>query len=104
MISLTTVRTASVGEERAHRVFEVAGGDIGAEPGIVGKVPDHLVETLQAIYDAGSITSAALATRLGLNHTACNTRSTRLAKLGLIHRRIETAAPGGRQYTYERIV
>ena len=200
MISLTTVRTAPVGEERAHRVFEVAAGDfggklmvtrgtgravrealeaalwelpkggilyvdtrgvelmdysfadealgilasrsasgeyegrhlvlveedrdllenveaslrqrslamirvdeIGAEPGIVGSVPDHLVETLQAIYDAGSITNAALATRLGLNHTACNNRATRLAKLGLIHRRIETAAPGGRQYTYERI-
>ncbi len=77
--------------------------EIGAEPGIVGKVPDHLVETLQAIYDAGSITNAALATRLGLNHTACNNRATRLAKLGLIHRRTETAAPGGRQYTYERI-
>ena len=204
MISLTTVRTAPVVEERAHRIFEVAGGDfggklmvtrrtgravresleealegaleelpkggilyvdtrgvelmdysfadealgilasrfasgeygdrhlvlveedrdllenveaslrqrslamirvdeIGAEPAIVGKVPDHLVETLQAIYDAGSITNAALATRLGLNHTACNNRATRLAKLGLIHRRTETAAPGGRQYTYERI-
>jgi hypothetical protein len=200
MISLTTVRTAPVIEERAHRVFDVAGGDfgsklmvtrrtgravrealegaleelpkggilyvdtrgvelmdysfadealgilasrfasgeygdrhlvlveedrdllenveaslrqrslamirvdeIGAEPGIVGTVPDHLVETLQAIYDAGSITNAALATRLGLNHTACNNRATRLAKLGLIHRRTETAAPGGRQYTYERI-
>jgi hypothetical protein len=200
MISLTTVRTAPVVEERAHRVFEVAGGDfggklmvtrrtgravresleealeelprggilyvdtrgvelmdysfadealgilvsraasgeygdrhlvlveedrdllenveaslrqrslamirvdeIGAEPGIVGQVPDHLVDTLQAIYDAGSITNAALAARLDLNHTACNNRATRLAKLGLIHRRIETAAPGGRQYTYERI-
>jgi hypothetical protein len=200
MISLTTVRPVSVVEERAHRVFDVAGGDfgsklmvtrragravrealegaleelpkggilyvdtrgvelmdysfadealgiltsrfasgeygdrhlvlveedrdllenveaslrqrslamirvdeIGAEPGIVGTVPDHLVETLQAIYDAGSITNAALATRLGLNHTACNNRATRLAKLGLIHRRTETAAPGGRQYTYERI-
>jgi Winged helix-turn-helix DNA-binding len=201
MISLTTVRTGSVPEERAHRVFEVAGGDfggklmvtrstgrvvrealeetlaalpkggtlyvdtrgvelmdysfadealgilasraasgeygdrhlvlveedrdllenveaslrqrslamirvdeIGAEPGIVGEVPEHLVATLQAIYDAGSITNAALAARLGLNHTACNNRATRLAKLGLIHRRIETAAPGGRQYTYERVV
>ena len=77
--------------------------EIGAEPGIVDKVPDHLLETLQAIYDAGSITNAALAARLDLNHTACNNRATRLAKLGLIHRRIETAAPGGRQYTYERI-
>jgi hypothetical protein len=201
MISLTTVRMGSVPEERAHAVFEVAGGDfggklmvtrstgravrealeetlaalpkggtlyvdtrgvelmdysfadealgilasrvasgeygdrhlvlveedrdllenveaslrqrslamirvdkIGAEPSIVGEVPDHLVATLQAIYDSGSITNAALATKLGLNHTACNNRATRLAKLGLIHRRIETAAPGGRQYTYERVV
>jgi len=78
--------------------------EIGKEPSIVGEVPDHLVATLQAIYDAGSITNAALATKLGLNHTACNNRATRLAKLGLIHRRIETAAPGGRQYTYERVV
>lgn len=77
--------------------------EIGAEPAIVGRVPDHLVDTLQAIYDAGSITNAALAARLGLNHTACNNRATRLSKLGLIHRRTETAAPGGRQYTYERI-
>ena len=77
--------------------------EMGGEPGIVGKVPDHLVETLQAIYDAGSITNAALAAKLGLNHTACNNRATRLAKLGLIHRRVETAAPGGRQYAYERI-
>ena len=76
---------------------------MGAEPSIVGEVPEHLVETLQAIYDAGSISNAALAAKLGLNHTACNNRATRLAKLGLIHRKIETAAPGGRQYTYERI-
>ena len=77
--------------------------EVGVEPAIVGKVPDHLVDTLQAIYDAGTITNAALAARLGLNHTACNNRATRLSKLGLIHRRTETAAPGGRQYTYERI-
>jgi Winged helix-turn-helix DNA-binding len=78
--------------------------EVGGEPSIVGEVPDHLVATLQAIYDAGSITNAALAAKLGLNHTACNNRATRLAKLGLIHRHIQTAAPGGRQYTYERVV
>ena len=77
--------------------------EIGAEPKIVGELPEHLVETLNAIYEAGSITNAALAARLGLNHTAGNNRATRLAKLGLIRRRIETAAPGGRQYAYERI-
>src|SRR4028119_1370428 len=77
--------------------------EIGAEPGIVGKVPDHLVDTLQAIYDAGSIPNTALAAKLDLNNTACNNRATRLAKLGLIHRKTETAAPGGRPHASERI-
>ena len=44
-----------------------------------------------------------IAARLGLNHTAMNNRATRLFKLGLIHRRKNTAAPGGRQYSYEGI-
>src|SRR5215204_4535539 len=78
--------------------------EVGGEPGIVGKVPDHLVETLQAIYDAGSITNAALATKLGLNHTACNNRATRLAMFCMVQPHTETAAPGGRQYSYERVV
>ena len=67
--------------------------EVGESPGVVGKLPDHLVETLDMIYASGSITNADLAARLGLNHTACNNRGTKLAKLGLIHRRIETAAP-----------
>jgi hypothetical protein len=75
----------------------------GATPQIVGDVPDHLVDTLRVIYDAGSITNADLAAKLGLNHTACNNRATRLFKLGLIHRRKNTASPGGRQYSYEGI-
>jgi hypothetical protein len=76
----------------------------GGAPDIVGEVPEHLVETLHAIHVAGSITNADLAAKLGLNHTAMNNRATRLFKLGLIHRRKNTAAPGGRQYSYERIV
>jgi Winged helix-turn-helix DNA-binding len=75
----------------------------GASPQLVGEVPEHLVETLQTIQDAGSITNADLAAKLGLNHTACNNRATRLFKLGLIHRHKNTAAPGGRQYSYEGI-
>jgi len=77
--------------------------EVGGNPEILGEVPEHLVDTLRAIYDAGSITNANLATKLGLNHTACNNRATRLLKLGLIHRSKNTAAPGGRQYSYERI-
>ncbi len=75
----------------------------GAAPEIVGEVPEHLVETLRTIYDAGSITNADLAAKLGLNHTAMNNRATRLVKLGLIHRHKNTAAPGGRQYSYQGI-
>src|SRR5918998_4769653 len=75
----------------------------GGAPKIVGEVPDHLLETLHAIYGAGAITNADLAERLGINHTACNNRATKLFKLGLIHRRKNTAAPGGRQYSYEGI-
>lgn len=78
--------------------------EVGGEPVLVGEIPEHLVETLWVIQEKGSITNADLAKVLDLNHTACNNRATRLAKLGLIHRQIETAAPGGRQYTYERIV
>jgi hypothetical protein len=75
----------------------------GGIPDLVGSLPDHLVETLKAIYAGGPITNAALAARLGINHTACNNRAAKLARLGLIRRRVETAAPGGRQYTYEGI-
>jgi len=78
---------------------EEAGGEVS----VVGEVPEHLVATLEAINAAGSITNSELAERLGLNHTACNNRATRLAKLGLIQRRKNTAAPGGRQYSYERV-
>jgi hypothetical protein len=75
----------------------------GSAPMIVGEVSEHLIDTLRVIYEAGSITNADLAARLGLNHTACNNRATKLFKLGLIHRRKNTAAPGGRQYSYEGI-
>jgi DNA-binding MarR family transcriptional regulator len=77
--------------------------EVGGELGVVGEVAEHLVETLEAIVAAGSISNADLAERLGLNHTACNNRATRLLKLGLIQRRKNTAAPGGRQYSYERV-
>ena len=74
--------------------------EVGGEPGIVGDVPEHLVETLRAIHASGPISNADLAAKLGLNHTAMNNRATRLLKLGLIQRRRNSAA---RQYTYEGI-
>ena len=77
----------------------------GAAPQIVGEVPEHLLETLRVIYDAGSITNADLAARLGLNQSGgrVDVKPARLFKLGLIYRHKNTAAPGGRQYSYEGI-
>ena len=59
--------------------------------------------TRSAIYEAGAITNADLPRGSVSNPTACNNRATKLFKLGLIHRRKNTAAPGGRQYSYEGI-
>lgn len=74
--------------------------EVGAQPVVLGDLKDHLLETLEAVQKAGSITTAQLAEKLGVNHTACNNRATNLVKLGLIGRKTEA---GGRQYTYERI-
>lgn len=73
----------------------------GGEPIIIGTLEDHLLETLEAVRKAGPITTADLAARLGLAHTACNNRATNLAQRGLIARRKEA---GGKRYVYERIV
>src|SRR3989337_1510071 len=86
---------------RQRGLAMVRGAEPGAVPEIVGEVPEHLVETLHAIYGLGSITNAVLAAKRGLTPTVVNTRATRLFKLGLIHRRKNTASPGGRQYSYE---
>lgn len=74
--------------------------EIGGEPLVVGNIKAHLLETLHSIQEAGSITTADLANKLGIEHTACNNRASNLAKLGLISRKVGTS---GRQYTYERI-
>lgn len=75
--------------------------EVGGEPAVVGTLEGHLLETLEAVREVGPITTADLAARLGVNHTACNNRATNLVERGLIARRKET---GGRRYVYERIV
>lgn len=75
--------------------------EVGGEPAVVGILEDHLLETLEAVRKVGPITTADLAARLGVNHTACNNRATNLVERGLIARRKET---GGRRYVYEGIV
>jgi hypothetical protein len=52
MISLTTVRTASVGEERAHRVFEVAGGNFGGKLMVTRRTGRAVRETLEGALEA----------------------------------------------------
>jgi hypothetical protein len=75
--------------------------EVGGEPVVIGTLEDHLLETLETVRKVGPITTADLAARLGVNHTACNNRATNLVERGLIARRKET---GGRRYVYERIV
>lgn len=84
---------------REQNVFRV--GEVGGEPHLVGKLEGHLIETLEAVRKFGPITTADLAKRLGVNHTACNNRASNLHTLGLISRRKET---GGRRYVYEGII
>ncbi len=75
--------------------------EVGGEPAVVGVLEGHLLETLEAVRKVGPITTADLAARLEVNHTACNNRATNLVERGLIARRKES---GGRRYLYERIV
>lgn len=75
--------------------------EVGGEPAVVGILEGHLLETLEAVREVGPITTADLASRLEVNHTACNNRATNLFERGLIARRKES---GGRRYFYERIV
>ncbi|MGI8649813.1 MAG: MarR family transcriptional regulator [Rubrobacter sp.] len=84
---------------REQNVFRVE--EVGGEAHLVGKLEEHLVETLEAVRNLGPITTADLAKRLGVNHTACNNRASNLHDRGLISRRKET---GGRRYVYERII
>src|SRR4028119_1775682 len=51
MISLTTVRTAPVIEERAHRVFEVAGGDFGGKLMVTRRTGRAVREALEGALE-----------------------------------------------------
>src|SRR4028118_2413351 len=51
MISLTTVRTASVGEERAHRVFEVADCDFGGKLMVTRRTGRAVREALEGALE-----------------------------------------------------
>lgn len=85
---------------KARSLAMIRVGEVGGEPTVIGKIKDHLLETLEVVQKAGSITTAQLAAKLGIEHTACNNRASNLAKLGLIARK---TGSGSRQYVYERI-
>ncbi len=85
--------------ERDVNAFRVER--VGGEPHLLGRLEEHLVETLEAIRTLGPITTADLARRLGINQTACNNRTSNLHERGLVNRRKEAS---GRRYFYEGIV
>lgn len=86
---------------RQRNLAMIRVSEVGGEPVIVGTLEGHLLETLEAVREVGPITTADLAARLGVNHTACNNRATNLVERGLIARRKES---GGRRYLYEAVV
>jgi hypothetical protein len=85
-------------ERKKLGIIEVAdGGKIGT----LGIVQPYLADTLQIIFEHGSMTARQLAT---LESIELSTASTRLAngyKLRLIARREAHLEEGGRQFVYE---
>jgi hypothetical protein len=85
-------------ERKKLGIIEVAdGGKIGT----LGVVQPYLADTLQIIFEHGSMTARQLAT---LESIELSTASTRLAngyKLRLIARREAHLEEGGRQFVYE---
>lgn len=72
---------------------------------IVGKLPDHLIDTLRAVMEKDQATVRDLVEALGLDSaTACNNRISRLYQMHLVRRTTAIVPEGGRQYCYSAII
>ncbi len=71
---------------------------------VVGKLPEHLIETLGAVMDKGSSTVRDIVETLQLDSvTACNNRIARLHQLRLVRRKAAIVPEGGRLYCYSGV-
>ena len=71
---------------------------------VIGKLPDHLIETLGAVMNQGQATVRDVVEALQLDSvTACNNRIARLHQLRLVRRKAAIVPEGGRLYCYSGV-
>lgn len=71
---------------------------------VVGKLPEHLIETLAAVMKQGQATVRDIVEALHLDSvTACNNRIARLHQLRLVRRKAAIVPEGGRLYCYSGV-
>jgi predicted transcriptional regulator len=71
---------------------------------VIGKLPEHLIETLGAVMDQGQVTVRDIVDALQLESvTACNNRIARLHQLRLVRRKAAIVPEGGRLYCYSGV-
>ena len=71
---------------------------------VIGKLPDHLIETLGAVMNQGQATVRDVVEALQLESvTACNNRIARLHQLRLVRRKAAIVPEGGRLYCYSGV-
>ncbi|RYG64237.1 hypothetical protein EON80_19590 [bacterium] len=87
-------RTSSSGEpEQSNLTWKV-----------IGKLPEHLIETLGAVMKQGQATVRDIVEALQLDSvTACNNRIARLHQLRLVRRKAAIVPEGGRLYCYSGV-
>lgn len=72
---------------------------------VIGRLPDHLIDTLRAVMDKEQATVRDLVEALNLDSaTACNNRIAKLYQLHLVRRTTAIVPEGGRQYCYSSII
>lgn len=72
---------------------------------VIGRLPDHLIETLNAVMEKQQVTVRDLVEALNLDSaTACNNRIAKLYQLHLVRRKATIVPEGGRQYCYSAVV
>ncbi len=81
-----------------------AGGGQTVAWRVIGKLPDHLIETLGAVMNQGQATVRDVVEALHLESvTACNNRIARLHQLRLVRRKAAIVPEGGRLYCYSGV-
>jgi len=71
---------------------------------VIGKLPEHLIETLGAVMNQNQATVRDIVDTLQLDSvTACNNRIARLHQLRLVRRKAAIVPEGGRLYCYSGV-